>query len=179
MSAPLNVKSVGPEFAGFPDIDDMGPDFSQTTNEIPIEPPKASVKNPPRRSPLGKLGDNKKLRSPVRKLSDEDTSRLATWYRSIGVALTAFRIESLANLGEAMQVQADACAQAWTDLAANNDKVRRIILGLVEGGDWGRLAASHSPLLLAVLPEDLVRRLVLGVMGRFTQPDEHAQSSED
>lgn len=154
---------------------DFGPDVSVT----PKTPPKVNQDKPPRPSPLSQLGQNKKLRSPVRKLSREpakenelsDWDRLGGWYLRIAKIVRPLR----PALSAAIEEQAEDCVNAWFDLAENNDKVRRWILGLIEGGDWGKVIAAHTPLFMAVLPERTIERIMLFGMELFQK---HAQEDE-
>jgi hypothetical protein len=151
----------------------FGPDVSNT----PKAPPKINEKNPPRSadSVIGKLGQNKKLRSPVRKLTrpkssygpdETDTSdytRLADRYRQVGKIARLFH----PKVGTAMIAQADECADSWLKLAENNDTVRRYILAVVEGGDWGGVFAAHIPIVMAVIPERALEQFFMKGMGLF------------
>ena len=55
------------------------------------------------------------------------------------------------------------CAEAWGELAKENDAVRRGILLLVETGVWSKVFMANMPILVAALPDDALSRL----MGKF------------
>lgn len=159
-----------------PSTQDFGPDFNATKDDP--QPPKINQRNPPKPSPLSNLGQNKKLRSPIRKLSEEDEQTLANWYRRIGKVAKVIKPQ----LGIAVIEQADDCAHSWCELAANNDKVRRGILAIVEGGDWTKLIAAHVPILIAVVPEATVERIMLrgmGLFSAFVQSDDEPTDTND
>lgn len=159
----------------------FGPDFTQTPEK---DPPKINQKNPPRaasdtkrggKSDSGKgrvpFGLNKKVRSPVRKLTREapngetksDFERLVAWYQRIGKMAAPFH----PKFANAMWDQAEDCADSWFDLAETNDTVRRYVLAMIEGGAWGKVIAAHTPIFLAVIPEETLNRFFLRGMGLF------------
>jgi len=170
--APLNIGPVRPSFktAEAPPIPEpFGPDFSQTPDKD--KPPKINIKNPPRstKDTFKPLGQNKKLRSPVRKLTREapngetksDFEMLVAWYHRLSKLSALFH----PKLSMALESQAEDCADAWFDLAEKNDTVRRYILGMVEGGAWTKVIAAHTPIFLAVIPEAVLEKFFLKVMG--------------
>jgi hypothetical protein len=64
---------------------------------------------------------------------------------------------------------------AWFDLAENNDSVRRWVLAFIEGGAWGKVIGAHTPIFMAVIPESVLERFFLDVIGAFgknVQPNE-------
>lgn len=139
---------------------DYGPDFTQTEGNGTKPPPKSSQKNPPRKSPFDTLGQNKKLRSPIRKLSEQDRPRVQSLYVVVAGVVRIFHPRAAL----AIDMQADACVTAWFELAENNDKVRRALLAVIEGGDWGKLFMAHLPIIIAVLPESMVERVMTGAL---------------
>ena len=56
-------------------------------------------------------------------------------------------------------------AEAWAEVAAQNEQVRRILSGLVEGGMWGAAVATSAALLAPVIamrvPMSLPARMML------------------
>jgi hypothetical protein len=162
----MTAPPIGPAF-----IPAAPPDFGPDASATPQNAPKINTKTPPRatKDVLGKLGQNKRLRSPVRVLSDEDMDKLGDRYRWLGKIASPFH----PKFGAAMQEQADECAKSWTQLAANNDKVRRWILAFIEGGDWGGVIAAHMPIFMAVIPEKTLERILLRGVGMFvSEPDD-------
>lgn len=187
MSTPVDIGPVRPSFKAAADAPvDFGPDFSKTPQNEEKPQPKVRVGAKPAaskaKSPLGSLGQNKKMRSPVRKLTREapnneelsDLERLVNWYVRLGKMLRPFH----AKLGNAMLDQAEDCALAWFELADNNDTVRRYVLAFIEGGAWGKVIAAHTPLFMAVLPEEVLTRFFMKGMGLFAQNMEPASEDE-
>lgn len=100
--------------------------------------------------PFAGLGQNKKPRSGIRKLNDQDRDKIEGLYVAAGTLVVPFK----PKVGKALKKSAPQCADAWMDVADQNDTIRRWILGLIEGGAWGKLIAAHAFILLAVLPEN-------------------------
>lgn len=191
MNAPT-MSDVRPSFkaANQPVLDqsaaEFGPDFTKTpTDEKPPKTTrqtrvKAQQPVQPKQSPFAKLGQNKKVRSPVRKLTREvpspeelsDLEKLIIRYRRVGKIAEPFH----PKFAMAVTEQAEDCALAWFELAEQNDTVRRWILGVLEGGAWGGVIAAHTPLFMAVIPESVLEKFFLGVMGTFNRK---AQPEED
>jgi len=148
---------------------DYGPDFSAT----PTEAPKTTPLPRATKDAFSSLGANKKTRSGIRKLSEEDKPKLATWYTGIRYiagfvrpALAAAMSDPNPELepgepGDAI----NTCVDAWFDLAEDNDKVRRLILAMVEGGGWGKVFFAHLPFLIAVLPTAFVEQFLTAKLG--------------
>lgn len=164
MTTILPPPVAAPAFTG---SEDFGPDTTKTAGDK--LPPKINQKNPPKASPLSNLGGNTKARSPIRRLNDDDEKTLADWYRRAAKIARKFRPE----LADALEEQADDCAHTWCELAATNDKVRRMILGVIEGGEWGKVMAAHTPIIMAVLPASVIEKIVLRGFALF------ARSTED
>lgn len=142
MSTPIDL--------GIPRVADFGPDHTKTDPKPNFEEPKA------RKANGLSLGDNAKPRSGVRQLRDSDREWIADKYKTIGRFAKPFH----ANFAEAMELQSDICADAWMNVAAKNDKVRRQILAAIEGGAWGELMIAHSPIVMALLPERFLNRML-------------------
>lgn len=122
---------------------------------------------------LGKLGTNKKPRGGPRQLSGEDINQIENYYDFIAMAMVLYKpavadaisdTVTIGNDDEKREItRARYCAEAWGDLAKENDSVRRVILMLVETGVWSKVAMANLPILVAALPDDALSRL----MGRF------------
>lgn len=143
----------------------FGPDHSKSTpDDVPFAdklPPKVNQKNPPRstKSAFASLGQNKKARSGVRKLDEKDREKIASLYVFAAMPLQAFK----PKVAAAMAQSADKCADAWMELAQENDTVRRTILMLIEGGVWGKVFIAHTPILIAALPDNIMPPMFRGV----------------
>jgi hypothetical protein len=48
--------------------------------------------------------------------------------------------------------------EAWENIARHNVRVRRVLLALIRGGDWGALVWAHSPVIMAVLMKESVQK---------------------
>lgn len=160
--------------------DGFGPDFTTTAQDP--QPPKASQDNPPRKAKDTRrgfsLGDNKKARSGVRKLTEDDKPKLAGWYRAIAKGAKFFRPQLAMAINAPGQI--DLCVDAWFELAEENDKVRRAICGMIEGGGWGKVLLAHLPFFIAVLPEAFVQQfLAANLMDILSMTDGDEQSSQD
>lgn len=130
-----------------PKEQEYGPDASNT---VPDPEPKNSKNNGKKRqTPFSKLGANKQARGGPRKLTDKDKQKLSSLYVTAGMFLMPVKPVA----AQAFAEHADECADAWFELASENDSVRRTVLMLIEGGAWGKVLAAHLPLLLALLPE--------------------------
>lgn len=164
---------TAPAFTPAPSTKDFGPDHTATKDDP--KPPKINVRNPPKPSVLDGLGTNKKLRSPIRKLSEGDEKILHGWYLRIGKVAKVVR----PTLGEAITESAEDCARTWCELADKNDKVRHFILGVVEGGEWGKVITAHLPIFMAVIPEAALNRIMLKGMGMFAAFAQAGEDNED
>lgn len=104
-----------------------------------------------------KLGANKATRSPVRKLTAADREKIEGFYGGLALAFITPTPMYNEDAAHALAGQAKACADAWFNLAENNDSVRRVVLMFIEGGAWGALAAAHVPIIVAFMPEQTKR----------------------
>lgn len=108
---------------------------------------------------LGKVGKNKPARSPkgLRRLTEEDRDKLAALYAGVGAGIKAGALMGLPVLkertGVAFADNAEACADAWMEMAEENVHVRRAILFMVEGGAWTKLFVAHLPILATLMPD--------------------------
>ena len=125
---------------------------------------------------LGKLGANKKPRSGPRQLTAADTTRIADYYDMLAWAMQAYKpavaqaIKDDVRIGEdddenaPVISRAQYCAEAWSELAKENDSVRRTILWMVETGAWSKVFMANAPILIAALPDDVLSRLFFTFM---------------
>lgn len=147
-------------------LNDFGPDPSQVNSE-----PESPLKRKPEpRKPPFNLGANKKPRSGVRALTEKDKEKIAGLYVAAAMGTMPFKPE----VAQALATAADDCADAWYDLAKENDSVRRILLLIIEGGAWGKVFAAHVPILLALLPKDAFQ----GLLSSWTVDSDDVGESE-
>jgi hypothetical protein len=92
-----------------------------------------------------------------RQLKEDDKVKLEGWYGMLGMAFMPFN----ARAANACMQNATECADSWFELAKENDNVRRVILGLLEGGAWGKVIMAHMPLAMAFMPGDILDRFNL------------------
>lgn len=124
---------------------------------------------------VGKLGANKKARSNVRQLKADDIQRIEEYYDLFAFAVGMYKpavanairdevtVKGIDGEEDLTTTRAAVCAQAWGELAKENDGVRRVILMMVETGAWSKVAMANLPILVAALPDDALSRL----MSRF------------
>jgi hypothetical protein len=150
--------SFGPDHTAAPSTEDLVREKLAENGKLP---PKQNQKTPPRgaQSVFKNLGQNKKPRSGVRKLDEKDREKIASLYVFAAMPLQAFK----PKVAAAMAASADKCADAWMELAQENDTVRRTILMLIEGGVWGKVFIAHTPILLAALPSNFMPPMFQGV----------------
>jgi hypothetical protein len=154
--------------------EDFGPDHTAAENSSPFENLTGKARPNPRRGrpprstadAFGKLGTNKKARSPVRKLSASDREKIVSLYTFGAMGLMTVRPKA----ATAMANSAENCADAWVELADQNDNVRRALLAIIEGGVWGKIFAAHMPILLALLPENSLPPMFRGVPDAPPEP---------
>lgn len=48
--------------------------------------------------------------------------------------------------------------EAWENIARHNPRIRRVLLRMISGGDWGALFMAHAPVLLAIVMKDAIRK---------------------
>lgn len=133
----------------------FGPDASKT-DEKPDFGEKESPAAKKARDALGSLGNNTRPRSGVRQLGASDHAWIQGKYLTVSRVARPFH----PNFADAMEQQSEMCADAWMNIAAKNDKVRKQILAAIEGGAWGELILAHSPIFMALLPERFLNRLL-------------------
>lgn len=134
---------------------------------------------------LGKMGTNKKTRGGPRQLRAEDIQRIEEYYDMLAWAMKMYKpavaaaiqdeitIKSLDGDDEITETttRAAQCAQAWGELAKENDSVRRFILMLVETGAWSKVMMVNLPIVVAALPDDALSRLMFRFMPVPTNDD--------
>lgn len=134
---------------------------------------------------VGRLGSNKKARGGPRQLRPEDIERIADYYDMFAWAMQTYKpavadairdeitIKSIDGDEESSETttRALACAQAWGELAKENDSVRRLILMMVETGAWSKVMMVNLPILVAALPDDALSRLMSRIMPTPTADD--------
>lgn len=135
---------------------------------------------------VGKMGQNKKPRSGVRQLRPEDVQRLEEYYDMFAWAMQMYKpavsqaildevtVKGIDGEEDSTTTRAALCAQAWGELAKENDGVRRMILMLVETGAWSKVFMANMPILVAALPDDALSRL----MARFIPAHTDEATSE-
>lgn len=101
---------------------------------------------------IGTLGKNKKARGGPRRLTVKDRDKIVSLYASIAMPVMMFKPAT----GQAIAENTESCADAWMQLAEENDSVRRTLLMLIEGGAWGAVIAAHLPILLTLAPENFM-----------------------
>lgn len=140
---------------------------------------------------IGKLGTNKKPRGGPRQLTGDDITRIEEYYDGIAWAAMLYKPAVGEAIRDSVTVGSDEdaheitraryCAEAWGELAKENDTVRRAILMLVETGVWSKVFMANLPILVAALPDDALSRL----MGKFVpnnfgaSPEPREQEFED
>lgn len=180
--------------SGLPDPglmeDDFGPDATQsapratpTVDDIP----KTNRRHMPKpvADVIGSIGKNKQRGTAkgLRPLTTEDRDKLAALYAGLGAGVKAGAAIGLPVLrertGEALADNAETCADAWMEMAAENNHVRRAILFLVEGGAWTKLLVAHMPILATLMPETPPKWMQDILARRMEKAMQDAASSED
>lgn len=156
-----------------PTVTEYGPDFLATP-ETPLDesaaeqPQTTRAKNKAKDEPKGlfaNLGKNSPARSNVRKLTADDHAKLAGRYLWLAGVVKYVH----PRLAQAIDGNAESCAQSWCDLAENNFKVRAKLLAFLEGGEIMGVIMAHTPLLIAALPEKYVAMFMHNIMSAFGQ----------
>lgn len=152
----------------------VGAAATDSTGVIPDHTKSRETKTPRERfdefANKTKLGANKATRSPVRKLTEADREKIEGFYSVLALLFVAPTPVYNEDAATAFAGQAKPCADAWFNLAENNDSVRRVILMFIEGGAWGALAAAHAPIVMAFMPEH-TKRLMASMFSRPEVPD--------
>lgn len=133
---------------------------------------------------IGKMGGNKATtatgrpsRNAPRPLTPADRLTIVDAYEFIGSAMLLYKPAVGETILEVTQVRdretqelvpgptrAEICADAWMNLAEENDAVRRMILFFIESGAWGKVFAANAPILLAALPDDVLSRAMARIV---------------
>lgn len=87
------------------------------------------------------------------------------WDASVGQALI--------DITRAEEPDDITVGKAWEEVARTNPRIRKFLLRIIKGGNWGALAWAHAPVLLALfIKYRLGERLPLGnFMEAFMTPD--------
>lgn len=145
--------------------EDFGPDHAAplSTEDIARQaiengaPKQNRGKRAPRatESVLGNLGQNTKRNSGIRQLTKDDQEQIATAYTFFAAGIMPFRMKTAQAIAES----ADNCAAAWVEMSKKNDRIRKWILGALEGGALGALVFAHFPILVSLMPENMSETL--------------------
>lgn len=158
------------------DIPDFGTPIVPPNAESIFEPPnhtKSRDVPPGVKKVIGKLGNNRKPRGGPRPLKPEDRQKLEDYYTMIAWGLSPIKPKVSDAIMEQLPIgepdedgrtetatRAHQCAQAWYELAQQNDSVRRMVLMLVETGAWSKVMMLNAPIIVAALPDDALSRLM-------------------
>lgn len=147
---------------------EYGPDVDASPAEAPFEnlapssakPPRDARKRP-RGTVFGKKGEPtqpkaKVPQSSVRALTQADQDKISEYYVYFAMGVAPFRMAT----AQAITEQSDACAAAWMEMARKNVKVRKMIVGALEGGATGKLFFAHLPILISITPMDGIQKLM-------------------
>lgn len=156
---------------GEPLFTDPMPDHSANGKDKPVSPPVPPT--PGKKTAQPKLGNNRPART-ARKLTDADKEKIAGYYGSIAMGVGLFR----PKVAKTIVQNAESCAQAWFDLAQENDSVRRTLLAMMEGSAWAGILTAHLPIVVMALPENIVERNpILGPIQAMVENDGNEQNS--
>lgn len=137
---------------------------------------------------IGKLGANKKVRGGPRPLKPDDIQRIEDYYDMLAWAVTAYKPDVALAIRDEVTVSEDEdgtretatrarlCAEAWGELAKENDSVRRVILFMVETGAWSKVMMLNLPIIVAALPDDALSRLMFHFMPHSAADDSASNS---
>lgn len=149
---PQPVLADEPEWQAFQpaaDVPQIDTEDEYRDPTAPVEPDKPSVTEV--------LGTNRKRASGVRQLTKKDLDQLRGYYAAAGVLAMPFNQRA----AEALTESADRCVDAWDELAKQNDRVRKALLAILEGGAWGLVLSAHVPIIWAFIPDKALERLPL------------------
>jgi len=145
----------------------------------PPPPPRASFKPPPQRPrasgrPSSAFSGKKQTGARIRE-------GLLTYF-TLGETALAATGDLLS--AEVWHHGAPVCAEAWADLAAQNDAVNRALSKLIEGGAWGAAIGSSlcmlAPIVATYAPVNPMIQLALRSMGeRLINQDELTPRMKD
>jgi hypothetical protein len=125
----------------------LGPPIPDHTASVDAKHP-GGPEGPKRRG-LG-LGANRNRGSGVRQLTKSDHDKIEGLYITLGFGVMLVNQPAAQVIAE----QATPCADAWVNLARENDGIRRILLFMIEGGAWGAVFVAHLPIMFALLPKE-------------------------
>jgi hypothetical protein len=163
LNATPSTENIGETTEDFgPDVNAAPPPFEN----IPVgtaAPPRDKRKRPrgtvfSRKSgePVATTPKAKIPQSSVRALTQADQDKIAEYYVYLAMGVAPFRMAT----AQAITEQSDACAAAWMEMARKNVKVRKMIVGALEGGATGKLIFAHLPILISITPMDGIQKLM-------------------
>lgn len=165
-----------PDFTVNESEQDFGPDASasgeSTQDETTV---KVNTKSRGGNKKNANLGNNKKRGSGVRKLTKADHAKIADMYRTGAFGVMPFNPQ----VAQVVVDNAEQCADAWYELADENDNVRRMILAMLEGSAWSKLLAAHMPIIIAAVPHDMLPMQLQGAFGNVGTPPDDASSLDE
>lgn len=97
------------------------------------------------------FGGNRTKTGAVAKLTAADQRKITNFYSYLALAVAPFNSKAAVALAD----NGEKCSEAWVELANQNIRVRKAILGMLEGGAWGMVIGAHVPIILASLPEHM------------------------
>jgi len=150
-----------------------------------ITPRPAGSQIPPGVKDAGKkaggiFGNNRRARGgPRRTKPGELVEPLTNYYMTLALFLTPVKPDVAMSIMAPVVVgieddgvtgvtktRAQVCAEAWDELAQENDAVRRAVLWLIEGGKWGAVFMANLPILMAAFPAAMPSFLNFGQNGQ-------------
>lgn len=139
----------------------MSDDKTTDASERPrlIHSIKSGDDTPPRRTPRreaktpGKSGTTASAKPSMS--SDAIGRGMTELYSGIG-ALTGMLVDPM--IGQAFTQNADRAGAAWAKVCQDNETMKRIASGLLQGSNWGELFAAHLPIGLAIRGAMVQRR---------------------
>lgn len=138
-----------PEFDVQPSTADFGPNPTASNDDPKERVSTRAARKDGKGSVFGTLGQNKKPRSGIRKLTESDRDKIEGLYTAGAFMLMPFKPKT----AQAIAKTSGKCADAWMDVANENDNIRRMILAAIEGGTWGKLITAHALIIVTLLPD--------------------------
>lgn len=108
---------------------------------------------PPLIDQLNEVKDFREDAAPKQTKVSSNARRNQVFKGTKVVYLTAGKVVKPFNqaIGESIQYGADDAAEAWDELAAQNPKVKAVILNLIQGTVWAKLISVHLQMALPFL----------------------------
>lgn len=105
-------------------------------------------------------------------------------YRKAGKLVKVWDVnvgQALIDITRADEPDDITVGKAWEEVARTNPRIRKFLLKLIKGGNWGALIWAHAPVALAiVLKYSLHEKLPMGnVMAAFLTPDDEDGAPAD